>query len=161
MSKKKLIIGGGAVAAVVGLALALFVFEVHTAFIDERVDEKIDVSSDMKLVAEGVLHEVEHKGRGKVQLYHAGDEVTVALTEFDIENGPDLRLRLVDIEDAKDSESVKKAGFVDLGPLKGNIGDQSYKLAEPFDEKKHRALVVWCERFGVNFMTAPLAPPSG
>ena len=32
------------------------------------------------------------------------------------------------MNDAKDVATVQRAGFVDLGVLKGNIGDQNYSL---------------------------------
>jgi hypothetical protein len=59
-----------------------------------------------------------------------------------------------------DNESVTKAGFVHLGALKGNIGDQNYDVPSDVDLSTHRAVTVWCRRFGVNFGTAPLAAPN-
>jgi hypothetical protein len=64
---------------------------------------------------------------------------------------------LVASDDAKDSDTVKQAGFIDLGSIKGNIGDQNYTLPANVDLAKYRAATVWCKRFGVNFGTAPLA----
>jgi hypothetical protein len=57
---------------------------------------------------------------------------------------------------ASDSETVKQAGFVEVGALKGNIGDQNYELSSELDLNKYRAVTIWCKRFGVNFATAPL-----
>jgi hypothetical protein len=51
---------------------------------------------------------------------------------------------------------VKNAGFVELGSLKGNIGDQNYDVPANVDLNKYRAVTIWCARFGVNFGTAPL-----
>jgi hypothetical protein len=58
--------------------------------------------------------------------------------------------------DAADSETVKSAGFVNIGELKGNKGDQNYELAADLDLAKVHSVTVWCQRFGVNFGTAPL-----
>jgi Electron transfer DM13 len=58
-------------------------------------------------------------------------------------------------------ETVTRAGFLHLGPLKGNIGDQNYDVPADADLEKHRAVTVWCRRFGVNFGTAPLFPAGG
>jgi hypothetical protein len=63
---------------------------------------------------------------------------------------------LVASSDATDSETVKNAGFVSLGPLKGNIGDQNYTVPADVDLSRYRAATIWCQRFGVNFGTAPL-----
>jgi hypothetical protein len=40
---------------------------------------------------------------------------------------------MVAAEDAKDVATVEKAGFVDLGVIKGNIGDQNYTLPDDLD----------------------------
>jgi hypothetical protein len=54
---------------------------------------------------------------------------------------------------------VQQAGFIDLGVLKGNIGDQNYKLGSELDPAKYRAVSIWCKRFSVNFGAAALRPP--
>jgi hypothetical protein len=53
---------------------------------------------------------------------------------------------------------VKTAGFVDLGSMKGNVGDQNYDVPDTLDLRKYRAVTIWCKRFSINFGTAPLAP---
>jgi hypothetical protein len=53
---------------------------------------------------------------------------------------------------------VKQAGFIDLGVIKGNIGDQNYRLGDDLDLAKYRAVSIWCKRFGVNFGAAALRP---
>jgi len=68
-----------------------------------------------------------------------------------------VRVYLVAANDASDSEAVKKAGFVEVGALKGNIGDQNYELSSDVDLSKYRAVTIWCKRFGVNFATAALS----
>ena len=55
-----------------------------------------------------------------------------------------------------DNATIEKAGFIDLGSLKGNIGDQNYELPQDVDLGKHQAATIWCSRFNVNFATAPL-----
>jgi hypothetical protein len=78
------------------------------------------------------------------------------LTDFETENGPDLHVRLIAAEDAKDTDSVKKAEFVELAKLKGNKGNQNYDLPEDLDLKKYKVVSIWCNRFSVNFAAAPL-----
>jgi Electron transfer DM13 len=58
--------------------------------------------------------------------------------------------------DATDNATVERAGFIDLGSIKGNIGDQNYALRPNVDLSKYRAVSVRCKRFSVNFGTAPL-----
>jgi hypothetical protein len=67
-----------------------------------------------------------------------------------------VRVYLVAAPDAKDNDTVTKAGFIEVGTLKGNIGDQNYELPADIDLAKYRAVTIWCKRFSVNFGTAPL-----
>jgi hypothetical protein len=155
--KKQWWLAGGAVA-LAGLAVAIFVFEVQSAFIDERVDEALVVTPEMALLARGAFHPVAHAGAGTAAIYRVGDKCLLRLTDFAIDNGPTLRLRLIDIADASDDGSVASSNWIDVAALKGNIGNQTYELPFSYDAAQHRAVVVWCERFGVNFVTAPLEP---
>jgi hypothetical protein len=63
-------------------------------------------------------------------------------------------------KDATDNDTVTRAGFVEIGSLKGNIGNQNYELPSETDLSKYRAVTIWCKRFSVNFGTAPLMPRS-
>jgi hypothetical protein len=65
---------------------------------------------------------------------------------------------MVAADDAKDAATVQKAGFVDLGVIKGNLGDQNYTLGSDLDLAKYRAVSIWCKRFSVNFGAAALRP---
>lgn len=110
-------------------------------------------------LASGSFHGVAHKTRGVATLYQLPDgKRTLRLTDFETSNGPDVQVYLVAAADASDNETVTKAGFVHLGALKGNIGDQNYDVPSDLDLGKYRAVTVWCRRFGVNFATAPLTP---
>jgi Electron transfer DM13 len=82
----------------------------------------------------------------------------VRFTTFETSNGPDVRIYLVAAEDATDNETVTRAGFVDLGAMKGNRGDQNYEVPTNIDLGQYQSVTVWCRRFGVNFATAPLTP---
>jgi hypothetical protein len=50
--------------------------------------------------------------------------------------------------------------FVDLGPLKGNLGSSNYEIPREVDLSEYRSAVVWCRRFSVGFAVAPLDPAS-
>jgi Electron transfer DM13 len=62
-------------------------------------------------------------------------------------------------KDATDNETVTRAGFVDLGAMKGNKGDQNYDIPTNVDLGQYQSVTIWCRRFGVNFATAPLTLP--
>lgn len=63
---------------------------------------------------------------------------------------------LVAAPDARDDETVKEAGFIDLGSMKGNRGNQNYDVPAEADLNKYRSVSIWCRRFGVNFGAASL-----
>jgi electron transfer DM13 len=67
-------------------------------------------------------------------------------------------LRRLAADDAKDVATVENAGFIDLGVIKGNIGNQNYSLGSDLDLAKYRAISIWCKRFSVNFGAAALRP---
>jgi hypothetical protein len=60
--------------------------------------------------------------------------------------------------DAKDIATVQKAGFIDLGVMKGNIGDQNCPFGSDLDLAKYRAVSIWCKRFSVSVGAAALRP---
>ena len=110
------------------------------------------------VIASGSFHDVAHKGVGAASIYQLPDGKRILrFTNFETSNGPDVHVYLVAANDATDSDTVKKAGFIEVGALKGNIGDQNYEIASDLDLSKYRAVTIWCKRFGVNFATAPLS----
>jgi Electron transfer DM13 len=111
-----------------------------------------------QLLVSGSFHDVAHKAAGEATIYQlAGGRRVLRFTNFETSNGPDVHVYLVATKDASDSETVKNAGFIEVGALKGNIGDQNYELTSDLDLNKYRAVTIWCKRFGVNFATAPLS----
>jgi hypothetical protein len=63
-------------------------------------------------------------------------------------NGPDLYVYLATDKGASD--------FVDLGRLKGNIGNQNYNIPQGTDLSKHNTILIWCKQFSVLFGSANL-----
>ena len=110
-----------------------------------------------KVLAKGEFHKAEKAGSGTATLYQLADGKRVLrLTDFAVDNGPDLHVRLIAADDAKDTDSVKKAEFVELAKLKGNKGNQNYDLPKDVDLSKYKVVSIWCNRFSVNFAAAPL-----
>jgi hypothetical protein len=110
-----------------------------------------------KVLAKGEFHKVEKAGKGTATVYKLADGKRVLrLTDFETENGPDLHVRLIAADDAKDTASVAKTEFVELAKLKGNKGNQNYDLPDNVDLSKYKVVSIWCNRFSVNFAAAPL-----
>lgn len=135
-----------------------YAFRPERLFINKKVNEQFPTASAASnQIASGQFHNGAHETKGMATLFQLADgKKTLRLTNFETSNGPDVHVYLVAAQDAKDNDEVTKAGFVDLGSLKGNIGDQNYDLPANADLAKYRAVTIWCKRFSVNFGTAPL-----
>ena len=159
---KKYVVG---LVVLLAVGSAWYAFRPERLFINQKVNEQFPASqasssAPMKL-ASGEFHSGAHETKGVATVFQSGEGKRILrLTNFATSNGPDVRVYLVAAPDAKDSETVKKAGFIELGTLKGNIGDQNYDVPANADLAKYRAVTIWCARFAVNFGTAPLSNDS-
>jgi hypothetical protein len=137
---------------------AWYAFRPERLFINQKVNEQFPTASAANSqIASGEFHSGAHETKGMATVFQlAGGKKTLRLTNFATSNGPDVHVYLVAAQDAKDNDTVTKAEFLDLGTLKGNIGDQNYELPANADLAKYRAVTIWCNRFSVNFGTAPL-----
>lgn len=158
--KRRILIGGVVVLGVVGW----YLFRPELLFVNRQVNEEQVASVGATVARElatGRFHSVAHETHGTATIQDlGGGRRVLRLTEFATSNGPDVRVYLVAATDASDNDAVTKAGFVELGKLKGNQGDQNYDVPAGLDLNQYRAVTIWCARFGVNFATAPLTPAS-
>jgi hypothetical protein len=161
MRNRKLMIGLVVVAV---LGIAWYLFRPELLFINTTVNEGLPgvgvrqkANEQPSVLAKGSFHGVAHESKGNATVHQLADGKRVLrFTEFETSNGPALHVYLVAAEGATDNDTVTKAGFLDLGELKGNKGDQNYNLPAGVDLDKYRAVTIWCQRFSVNFATAPL-----
>jgi hypothetical protein len=150
---------------IIVLFVAWYAFRPERLIINRRVQEKFPAaevsSSNLQNLESGRFHSILHPTQGTATVYRVGDGSRVLrFTNFSTSNGPDVHVYMVAANDANDAATVLHAGFIDLGAIKGNVGDQNYTLGADVDLSKYRAVSVWCKRFSVNFGTAPLAPGS-
>jgi len=155
--KRKTLIYGLAVI----LAIALWAaFRPERLFVNAKVNEAMPAglaNVSETILASGSFHSVAHGTKGTASIYQLADGKRILrLANFETSNGPDVHVYFVAANDAGNSEAVEKAGFLELGALKGNIGDQNYDIPSGADLAKYRAVTIWCKRFSVNFGTAPL-----
>ena len=147
-------------ALVIALFAAWYAFRPERLFVNQRVHEEFPTAtggSPVQTLASGTFHSILHPTTGTATIYRLGNGSRILrFTNFRTSNGPDVHVYMVAADDATDSASVQRAGFIDLGSIKGNIGDQNYTLSSDVDLSKYRAVSVWCKRFSVNFGTAPL-----
>jgi hypothetical protein len=101
----------------------------------------------------GAFEAVGHPARGQATLIRLAEGGRVlTLTDFEVDNGPDLRLYLV-AGPARSEGEV--SDYVDLGALKGNRGNQQYEIPRSVDLERYSTAVVWCRAFSVLFARAP------
>jgi hypothetical protein len=147
--------------AVVALILAWYAFRPERLVVNRQVDEALPTAQgpSPQPLESGKFYSILHPTAGTATIYQMGDGSRVLrFTGFTTSNGPDVHVYMVAADDAKDIATVQQAGFVDLGVIKGNIGDQNYTLASDLDLGKYRAVSIWCKRFSVNFGAAALRP---
>lgn len=132
-------------------------------FIDQVVSEELPQSLETQTLATGTFRDADraHQGSGTASvLQTASGETLVRLTDFEVTNGPDLEVWLVEAADPQSSADVKASNWVSLGQLKGNIGDQTYTVPQGTNVADFGSVVIWCEQFGVLFSPASLTPSS-
>jgi hypothetical protein len=151
------------VLGIIVILVAWYLFRPEKLFINKSVNEGLPGASTERAdspstVKEGSFHGVAHETKGTAAIFELPDGKRVLrLTGFETSNGPDVHVFLGAAEDANDNETVTSAGYIELGPLKGNVGDQNYEIPADINLADYHSVTIWCERFGVNFGTAPLA----
>lgn len=118
---------------------------------------KYRLGRPVKILASGEFHPVAHKGSGRAVIVQMGDQTRrLKLIGFKTGEGRDLQVCLVAAADCLENESVERAGFITLGPLRAAEGDQSFNVPVGVDLHRYRAVTIWSRKFRVNFTTAPL-----
>ena len=152
-------------------AIGWYLFRPELLFVKTTVNESLpsEVASqgasaaavaDAGVLLRGQFRSIAHETVGTAAVHEVAGRRVLRLTGFSTSNGPDVRVYLVAAADAPDDETVTRAGFVELGKLKGTQGDQNYDIPAGLDLTRYRAATIWCHRFSVNFGTAPLTPAS-
>lgn len=147
-----------------------------TGFRDNVVDEDVVVASARASAAErdrGLAHATQNdrpSGRSPVELAtgafagadgHAGNGIATVVqepsggrlltfTEFDVDPGVDVDVYLVPGDGSDVSDRVE------LGNLKGNVGNQQYEIAADADLNRYGTVVLWCKPFTVRIAVAKL-----
>jgi hypothetical protein len=163
------------------VVVASVVIGYWTGFRDHRVDEDVvvarsDAGQQLRAAVlageargDGAANRGSHHqpavsiatGRFVGQDGHAGTGIATVVaqsrgqrvltfTRFDVDPGLDVAVYLTPTTASVDDR-------VDLGALKGNIGDQQYPIPPEVDLGKYDSLVLWCRPFTVRIATAELS----
>jgi hypothetical protein len=176
---------GIAVVAAGLIVVVLAWFQPQKLFLDQKVDEAVPTAAPahssaapraptdpaststavasatpaprQEVLASGGFRSLEHHSTGVARLLRVADgSLFLRFEGLDTSNGPDLVVYLSAREANGDLHGWDQGEFVDLGSLKGNVGDQNYLLPAGTDPARYRSAVIWCRRFKVGFAVAPL-----
>ena len=101
-----------------------------------------------------------HKGTGSATLYALPDQRhLLRFEDFRTTNGPALVVYLARHPAPTQASDVVDGGYLSLGKLKGNVGNQNYEIPADIEIADYNSVVIWCELFGVLFSPASFASP--
>ena len=118
----------------------------------EQMDEMMDKDSTEQAVPEIIkTGEFEglagHQAMGTAKLIQVSDMTFLRFEDFEVTNGPDLRVYVTQNGDVHDGIHLEK--------LKGSRGSQNYSL-EGINVDVYDTVVIYCQPFGVYFAQANL-----
>ena len=163
-------------AAIIGVGATSFVlvyFEPQKLFINDAVHEAAPTERAVPgpaaaasqptaaprppvALSRGEFRSYEHSSQGVAVVLQLDDgERFGRLENFQTSNGPDLRVYLSTTPSTGAEDDFAK-DYVELGHLKGNIGEQNYAIPTGTALERYRSVLVWCKRFSVAFAAAPI-----
>lgn len=179
MSRRRTILISVAVVVTLGVTFGLYWFEPWKLFIDRHVNEAlpavatepVSIATAVQtrkpagrpqpvLLERGEFISHEHSTSGTVSVIRQPDGSRVlAIAHLRTSDGPVVKVWLTDQDVTKDGWHVFDDGrYVDLGGLKGNIGNQLYPIPDDADLTALHSVSIWCDRFDVSFGAAELDP---
>lgn len=148
----------GLAVAAAAVVTGWYFFRPERAIIDRKTSEVAPAGVD-RVVAGGSFTSHAHESHGRAEILELQDGRRVLrLSDFRTLNGPDVQVYLIGRPAITGRTALAEAGFVTLGALKGNIGDQNYLIPPGTDLGRYPVVSIWCRRFAVNFADAPLVP---
>ena len=170
MRRRTWIILAAAVLVVLG-AVTLIWFQPQKLFYDTTVDEAIPTvtataeptdetaspaPTEPVELATGNFISREHETTGTARILRLADgQQILRLEGFETSNGPALFVYLSQ-NPADGEDGLFDDDYLDLGALKGNVGDQNYVIPAEIDPTGFTSVVIWCDRFNVSFGAADI-----
>ena len=133
---------------------------VETMVTEEMPESEEPDATGPVALATGALMDADdfHRGSGGVTAYRLEDGSQVLrLEDIEVTNGPDLRVLVAPGHGITDRSALQAAGYIELGPLKGNIGSQNYDFPDGYQIPEQLTVIIYCKPFHVLFATAELS----
>ena len=124
---------------------------------DKVMDETMmEATAEWVVVGQGQFVGADsfHQGSGKAAIFQQGDQQVLRFESFNVTNGPDLHVLLATNPNPTNRSDL--GDYIDLGSLKGNVGNQNYEIQPEVDVSQYNSVVIYCMPFHVVFATAPL-----
>ena len=125
---------------------------------DKSMDDAMpEAAAEWVQVAAGEFVDADsfHLGEGTAVIFQQDDERILRFEDFMVTNGPDLHV-ILSKHPAPASRSDVGEDYIDLGSIKGNIGNQNYEIPADVDLSEYQSVVIYCVPFHVVFSTATL-----
>ena len=125
---------------------------------DKMMDEAMMEAAATEWVVAGQGQFVDadsfHQGSGQATIFQQGETSVLRFEDFMVTNGPDLHVLLTTNPSPTSRSDLGE--YIDLGSLKGNLGNQNYEIPTDADLSQYKGVVIYCMPFHVVFATAPL-----
>lgn len=124
---------------------------------DTNVADEMPEMDEPVVLAQGTFNQFDavHRGEGTAAIYQLPDGSRVLrLEDFRVTNGPELHVILTRAVPSNIIDGESSEEHVDLGLLKGNVGNQNYDIPADVDLDEFQAVVIYCAPFHVNFSVA-------
>lgn len=149
------------IIALAVIGLGVYYTGAYTYFIEQKVNEEMphsdtgnaNTAKEPRTIKQGAFVDADfiHKGSGQAKILEYPDSKKILRFEnFETINGPDLYVYLAKT-DSPSGDLDNLGGYLDLGRLKGNIGNQNYDLPANLDISRYNSAIIWCKKFGVLF----------
>ena len=133
--------------------------EQGTAMMEPVIMAMADEQAQVREVKQGDFRDADsfHRGSGQATIFATPEGGhLLRLEDLNVTNGPALHVILSPHQDPARPEEVTLEGYVDLGDLKGNRGNQNYPVPAGLDVSVFNSVVIYCKPFSVVFSVAPL-----
>lgn len=133
------------------------VMDAAAAMPDKEMEDSMPGSSSLILLGRGEFVDADsfHQGSGTASLFELeGGRRLLRFEEFMVTNGPDLHVLLATESEPSDRDSLGET--VDLGSLKGNVGNQNYEIPDGVELGRYNSVVIYCQPFHVVFSVATI-----
>jgi len=128
-------------------------------WIDQVVNEELVQTPEAEVISTGTFSGTDafHKSEGQVALVRQPDgSFELQFSNFSVTNGPDLKVWMISDPSPEGGGDVKAAQQLRLSQLKGNIGDQVYRIPAGTDVSAFKSVVIYCQQFSALFAVAEL-----